>query len=164
MNPQVLLVSISSSKYSPVQNDGLQFLYYCSWYANRKVPNSVMMCVGYFGTSQTFDYHNTNLTSYVIKVNYTAWWKHYTEYSQCCTLHCCLRYVNVLGSLYHDEVKDGHIYESTDIYIENNASKITLTYVNAALPSSMSLALAPGPAFPHMLTAMHMRSPHLLRK
>lgn len=60
------------------------------------------------------------ITSYVIKVNYTAWWKHNTEYSQCYTLHCCLCYADVLGSSYHDEVKDGHIYESTDIYIENN--------------------------------------------
>lgn len=39
-----------------------------------------------------------------------------------------------------------------------------LTHVNAALPSSMSLLLAPGPAFPQKLTAMHMRRPHLLRK
>lgn len=51
-----------------------------------------------------------------------------------------------------------------DSYVENNVSKMTCTYVNAALPSSMSLLLAPGPAFPQKLTAMHMRSPHLLRK
>lgn len=38
------------------------------------------------------------------------------------------------------------------------------THVKAALPSSRSLALAPGPAFPHRFTAMHMRSPHLFRK
>lgn len=38
------------------------------------------------------------------------------------------------------------------------------TYENAAFPSSMSLLLAPAPAFPQKFTAMHIRSPHLLRK
>lgn len=42
--------------------------------------------------------------------------------------------------------------------------RMSWTYVKAALPSSMSLLLAPGPAFPQKFTAMHMRSPHLLRK
>lgn len=39
-----------------------------------------------------------------------------------------------------------------------------VTHVKAALPSSMSLLLAPGPAFPQTLTAMHMKRPHLLTK
>lgn len=38
------------------------------------------------------------------------------------------------------------------------------THEKAALPSSTSLPLAPGPAFPQRLTAMHMSRPHLFRK
>lgn len=38
------------------------------------------------------------------------------------------------------------------------------SFEKAALPSSMSLPLAPGPDLPHKLTAMHMSRPHLFRK
>lgn len=39
-----------------------------------------------------------------------------------------------------------------------------VTHEKAALPSSMSLPLAPGPDLPHRLTAMHITRPHLFRK
>lgn len=39
-----------------------------------------------------------------------------------------------------------------------------VTHEKAALPSSMSLPLAPGPDLPHRLTAMHIKRPHLFRK
>lgn len=38
------------------------------------------------------------------------------------------------------------------------------THEKAALPSSMSFPLAPGPDLPHKLTAMHISRPHLFRK
>lgn len=47
---------------------------------------------------------------------------------------------------------------------ETEASKEICAYVKAALPSSMSLPLAPGSDLPQNLTAMHMSRPHLLRK